>query len=148
MNPIMSAMRVPAVLAALAASLACAACSGGVERSGAPTFPADAFTTMTSQSGALTIEVRTSPQPPERGTNAIELTITADGQPRDDLTIAVKPWMPAMNHGASAIPTVTPAGHGVYVVTEVYLPMPGHWEMQTSFSGAVTDYVAPAFDIP
>jgi hypothetical protein len=105
---------------------------------------------MTTQSGALHLEVRTSPQPPERGTNAIELTVTnaSDGKPRDDLTLAVKPWMPAMNHGSSAIPTVTPAGHGKYVVTEVYLFMPGHWELQTSISGAMTDYAAPAVDIP
>jgi hypothetical protein len=114
------------------------------------TFPADAYFTMTSQSGALNVEVRTSPQPPERGTNAIELTVTdaSDGKPHDGLTVAVKPWMPAMNHGSSAIPVVTAAGNGKYVVTEVYLFMPGHWELQTSFTGAVTDYVVPAVDIP
>jgi hypothetical protein len=146
----MNSMRVPAVFVVVAASFACAACSGAAEPSGAVTFPADAYFTMATKSGALHLEVRASPQPPERGTNAFELTVrdASSGEPRDDLTLAVKPWMPAMNHGSSAIPVVTPAGHGKYVVTEVYLFMPGHWELQTSFTGAVTDYVAPAVDIP
>jgi hypothetical protein len=143
-------MRRSAGFVAIAASLACAACSGAAERSGPVTFPADAYFTIPTESGALSIEVRASPQPPERGTNAFELTLrdSAGGKPRDDLHVAVKPWMPAMNHGSSAIPVVTPAGDGKYVVTEVYLFMPGHWELQTSISGAMTDYAAPAVDIP
>jgi hypothetical protein len=93
--------------------------------------------------------MRTWPQPPAMGTNALELTVTdaADGTPRDDLVVAVSPWMPAMNHGSSSIPTVTPQGHGKYLVTEVYLFMPGLWQLRTSFSGGVTDHVAPAVEI-
>jgi hypothetical protein len=126
------------------------ACSGAAEPSGPSSFPATPYMTATSDSGALQIEVRTSPQPPVRGTNSLELTITdaATGKPRDDLSLAVEPWMPAMNHGSSAIPMVTAEGDGKYLVTAVYLFMPGHWEMRTSFSGAMTDHAAPAFDIP
>ncbi len=71
----------------------------------------------------------------------------ATESPATNLAIAVKPWMPAMNHGSSATPTITPEGHGKYLVSEVYLFMPGRWEMRTSFSGGVTDHAAPAFDI-
>jgi hypothetical protein len=134
--------------------LSCAGCSGRAVGSGNPetiTFSSDPYMTTTSDSQLLRIDVRTSPQPPVRGTNAMELTVTdvASGKPRDDLTIAVDPWMPAMNHGSSAIPTVTPKGGGNYVVTEVDLFMPGHWELRTSFSSATTtDHAAPAVDIP
>jgi hypothetical protein len=134
--------------AKLACALALTACSGPAPTSGTPTFSGDAYITTTSDLGALRLEMRTWPQPPAMGTNALELTITdRDGTPRDDLTVAVSPWMPAMNHGSSAIPTVMPEGHGKYLVTEVYLFMPGLWQLRTSFSGGVTDHVTPAVEI-
>jgi hypothetical protein len=105
---------------------------------------------MTSKTGELSVEVRTSPQPPVRGTNLVELTVTStvDGSPRPGLSIAMTPWMPAMNHGSSAIPTATPETGGKYLVMDVDLFMPGRWELRTSFSGPTKDYVAPAFDVP
>jgi len=124
------------------------ACSGG-SSPGSATFSADAYVTATSDSGALSIEVRTSPQPPARGTNSVELTITrvSDGTPVDGLTLDVVPWMPAMGHGTST-PTVTPEGGGVYLATEVYLYMPGLWALQTGISGPMTDHAAPQVTVP
>jgi hypothetical protein len=133
----------------LAAALLCAftACSGGAAPPAG--FPTEAYTTEASASGTLVVDVRTSPQPPLRGTNSVELTITqaSDGTPVDGLTLDVVPWMPAMGHGSST-PTVTPQGGGVYLVTEVYLYMPGVWELQTAISGALTDNVAPSLTVP
>ena len=101
-----------------------------------------------SDSSALAIDVRTSPQPPSRGTNEVELTITraSDGAPVDGLTLDVEPWMSSMEHGTST-PTVTPEGGGVYLVTEVYLYMPGLWTLRTTISGAMTDHAAPQLTI-
>jgi len=132
----------PSWLAAGIASLVAmgAACSSASPASGA-TFPADAYTTTPSDSGALVIDVRTSPQPPSRGTNDVQLTVTraSDGTPVDGVSLDVQPWMPAMGHGSST-PTVTAQGGGVYLVTEVYFYMPGAWELRTSISGATTDH--------
>jgi hypothetical protein len=134
-------------LAAALLFMACA-CSGGSPTGAAP-FPAQAYTTTTSTSGALALDVRTSPQPPSRGTNAVEMTFTrvSDGQPVDGLTLDVVPWMPAMGHGTS-IPEVTAQGGGVYLVTAVYLYMPGVWALQTAISGAMTDHAAPQVTVP
>jgi hypothetical protein len=133
-----------------AAALLCiaCACSGGSPPT-ATTFPAEAYTTTTSTSGALSLDVRTSPQPPSRGTNAVEMILTrvSDGQRVDGLTLDVVPWMPAMGHGTST-PTVTAQGGGVYLVTEVYLYMPGVWTLQTAISGAMTDHAAPQVTVP
>jgi hypothetical protein len=125
-------------LAWLAATLV--ACSAA-NPTPAGAFPADAYTTTPSDSGALVIDVRTSPQPPSRGTNDVQLTLTraSDGTPVDGVSLDVQPWMPAMGHGSS-IPTVTAQGGGVYLVTEVYFYMPGVWELRTSLSGATTDH--------
>jgi hypothetical protein len=134
----------------MAAVAACAiACSGPAPASGAATFPPEAYVTTTSDSGALNIGVRTSPQPPARGANHVELTVTSasDGTPRDDLTIDVQPWMPAMNHGSSS-PTVTPEGGGKYLVSDVYLYMPGTWELRTTISGALVDHATPSIAVP
>jgi hypothetical protein len=128
-----------AVLALLVG--ASVACSSASPASGTATFPADAYTTTPSDSGTLVIDVRTSPQPPARGTNDVQLTLTraSDGTPVDGVSLDVQPWMPAMGHGSST-PTVTAQGGGVYLVTEVYFYMPGVWELRTSISGATTDH--------
>jgi len=125
-----------------------ASCSSAAPASSA-TFSGDAYATVTSDSGALRIEMRTSPQPPARGTNDAELTIAsaADGTPRDDLDVQVTTWMPAMNHGSST-PTITGEGGGKYLVQGVYLYMPGTWELRMTFSGAITDHATASFSVP
>ena len=131
---------------AIALAIACGACSSG--STGQASFPADPFSTSTTDSGGLRVELRTSPQPPARGTIEAQLVVTrvADESPVDGLTLAIQPWMPAMNHGAIA-PTVVPQGDGKYLVTELDLFMPGHWQLRTAVSGPMTDHVTPAFDI-
>jgi hypothetical protein len=128
------------------ALLAAAGCSSG---SGATAeFPATAFSSMTSDSGTLRVDLRTSPQPPSRGGIDAEMTIVdaATGMAADGLTLQVRPWMPAFNHG-SILATVTPEGHGKYLLTEVNLFMAGLWELRTTISGPVSDHVAPQFEI-
>lgn len=125
-------------------------CSSAANPTGTATFASQPLVVVTSASGALTIEVRTAPQPAARGANTVELTVknSADGLPRDGLGVSMVPWMPAMNHGTSAVPVITPSGNGKYVVTQVELYMAGHWELQTSFSGTLTDNATPALDVP
>jgi hypothetical protein len=126
------------------------ACSGPAASGGATDFSGPPYATMASESGALQIAVRTSPAPPSRGTNDVELTITniADGAARDDLTVAVSTWMPAMNHGAQTVPTVTAEGGGRYLVQTIDCFMPGRWELRTTLTGSTTDHATPALDIP
>lgn len=111
-------------------------------------FPAEAYMHVTSTSGALHVELRTSPQPPAVGNDDIELLVTdASGAPRDGLTVTVKPWMPAHDHGTSQT-TVTPRGGGKYLVTNVYLYMSGVWQLQIGFSGSVSDDASAEFELP
>jgi hypothetical protein len=130
----------------LAAASACS--SAAPQPAGGGAFPSDPYTTTTSDSGSLVVDVRTSPQPPGRGTNTVQLTVThaSDGSPADGLTVDVAPFMPAMDHGTSDT-AVTPAGGGVYLVTGVYLYMPGTWELRTSISGPMTDHAAPQLTV-
>jgi hypothetical protein len=135
-------------LLASASLFALPACSGGA--AGPVTFSAAPLTSMTSESGDLTIEIRTWPaQPPPRGLDAVELRITGkDGAPVDGLKIDVLPWMPAMGHGASVAPTVTAVGDGRYQIDDVDFFMPGEWVLKTSIAGGSTDAVTPDFQIP
>lgn len=143
-----STKRAMAARAAVAATCLAAAlgCSSGTGPSAE--FPSAPLSTLMTDSGTLRVEVRTSPQPPARGGIDAELTITdaASGAPRDGLTLQIRPWMPAMNHGA-IMATVAPEGSGKYLVTEVDLFMAGLWELQTTISGPVSDHVAPQFQI-
>ena len=129
-------------------------CSGGSAGSGADaSFPAAAFSSMTSVQGGLNIEVRTAPsQPPPQGIDTVEYVITsggpAGGVPQDGLALTVVPWMPDMGHGASITPTVTAMGDGHYVIADVELFMPGTWELRTTIAGPLEDSVAPSFQIP
>jgi len=103
---------------------------------------------FTSDQGSLRLVLDASPDPPAVGTDAFVLTVTnaSDGSPRDGLTIAVTPWMPSMGHGTST-PTVTALGKGQYRLSEIYLFMPGTWELKTTFSGPVSDHAEPQFEI-
>jgi hypothetical protein len=129
-----------------AAAAGCSA-SSDVESDGG--FPASPYMTLTSTSGALSVAMRSSPQPPPRGIIEVELTVTQrdGGAPVDGLTVSIDPWMPAMNHGAVA-PTVTAQDGGKYLVTDLDLFMAGLWQLKTTFSGPVADHVAPEFEVP
>ncbi|HEY8074074.1 MAG TPA: FixH family protein [Labilithrix sp.] len=131
-------------------ALLLAACSSESGAGGDATFPADPITSARSDSGALTLVVRTAPsQPPPRGTCTVELTITdATGAPKDGLVLDVVPWMPAHGHGASVRPSVVAKGGGKYVATDVDLFMPGEWELRTDVSGSTTDHAAPQITVP
>jgi hypothetical protein len=133
-------------LLSTAALLGAVACSGSSDSPTAATsFPLE----KPSDSGALSIQVTATPDPPTVGTNSFELTITrtADGSTVDGLTVAVVPYMPSMGHGTSAPPTVIAEGGGKYLVSNVYLFMPGVWELKTTISGAVNDDVEPTFQL-
>ncbi|MEO7112152.1 MAG: FixH family protein, partial [Polyangiaceae bacterium] len=120
----------------------------------ANSFSAAPLMSLTSDRGALHVDVRTSPtQPPTRGEQSVQLVITnADGSPSTDLALSTKPWMPAMGHGASVTPSVSETAPGTYVIEDVDMFMPGTWELRTTISSASdsndTDHVAPAFQIP
>jgi YtkA-like len=124
---------------------------GGTDTVGSPTtsFPPDPYAVLTSQTGKLTIEVRTGPsQPPGRGNVDVQFVIrNEDGALVDGLVIQATPWMPVMGHGTSVEPEAVGEGDGKYVVRNVSLFMPGRWVLRTTFSGVATDEVTPTFDV-
>lgn len=133
---------------ALALAFALTACGGSGSGSTAGGFAGDPFLTVQSDSGALTLALRGDPSPPARGSDAVQLTVTdASGQPVDGLTLAIQPWMPDMGHGSSVSPSVTAKGSGVYEVDDLYLAMPGTWQLRTTITGSVSDHATPSFTI-
>ena len=105
---------------------------------------------VVSESGALSVTWNCiSGDGPARGSNRFELLIesTRDGSPIDGLTLAMVPFMPAMGHGSSTVPTVRAIGEGRYEADDVVLPMPGVWELRTTISGAESDYAVPRVEI-
>ena len=125
-----------------------AACSSGNATSGSRgDFPADALATATS-AGGLHVEVRSSPQPPPRGTCTMQVTLSGASGPTDGVDIALVPWMDAMGHGTSIKPSVSAVGGGKYVVSNVSLFMPGTWSLRFAFSGAVNDEATVPVDVP
>jgi YtkA-like len=103
-----------------------------------------------SDGGKLQVALRSTPfQPLVAGLQCIELVVTdaSSGATVDGLAITMTPWMPAMDHGASVTPLLTPLGQGRYVFTNVSLFMPGEWQLRTQFTGQVTDSVEPTFNV-
>lgn len=128
--------------------LLAAGCGGSTTPTASLSFPETALTTVKGTSGLVNVAIRSSPQPPVRGLSNFQFTVTdASGTPVDGLQIAVEPWMPQMGHGSSITPTVTDVGGGVYQVTQVYLFMAGLWQLRTTITGAMSDSVAPEFQI-
>ena len=137
-------------LPVFACLLACSSGDPGATTN-AGDFPAQALTTLASDSGKLSIEVRTSPeQPPSRGEMSVQFVVrnATGGAPAAGLGIAMTPWMPVMDHGTSTTPDVSETAPGVYVVNHVALFMPGTWQLRTDISGPLVDHVAPSLQIP
>jgi len=134
----------------LAASLLCACGSEGTgSSSAAVTAVTQLPMTVQSASGALTVVINGNPSPPAQGEDTFEMAITdSQGVPVTGLTLTVVPWMPAMGHGTSTVPTVSESPPGTYVIGDVDLFMAGVWQLRTAISGPVTDDVTPSFDIP
>jgi hypothetical protein len=104
---------------------------------------------VASSSGALQLAVFTDPQPPASGKVTVRYVITdvSSSRPVEGLSISVVPWMPAMGHGTSVTPTVSPLGAGVYDVSNVYLFMPGEWQLRTTLAGGANDSAVPSFTV-
>ena len=137
----------------LVATLAGCGSSGAEPEGGAVTFPREPLAKVTTDSGAWHIEVRVSPQqPPVRGVNTVELTITdGAGKPVPSLVIGITPWMSAHGHGASTRPEIKDVGAGNYVATDVNLYMPGRWDLRITLAtpaGETTDRATATLDVP
>ncbi len=127
-----------------------AACGGAPPARDVPaTFPVTAIAQVTSDSGALHIELRSAPEPLVRGQNVGQVTVTdGDGQPVDGLALAVTPWMPLHGHGTSADPVIFPTDTGVFVANPLYLFMAGEWQLRMTFDGEMHDTAMAIVDIP
>jgi hypothetical protein len=83
-----------------------------------------------------------------RGVNELRYDVTdSAGKPVSGLNVAVTPWMPDMGHGSSVVPSVAEQSPGSYLVTCVDIPMPGTWQLRTTFSGPVSDNATPTFQV-
>lgn len=128
----------------LVSAAGCGAASSAADSAGAE----DAV--VTSASGMLQVEARTlDGEAPLRGVNAFDIEIArADsGEPLADAQVTLTPWMPAMGHGTSVKPAMTAVGEGHYHAQQVYLFMPGLWELRISIAGSVQDDAALRFQI-
>jgi hypothetical protein len=109
------------------------ACTGNSDSSA----PATGTQTVTSAEG-LNIRYQSRPNPPESGSNAIEVSVTdRNGAPVTDATVTAvfsMPAMPAMNMPAmrSDAP-LTHAGNGTYRGTG-QLSMSGTWNVNVTVS--------------
>lgn len=119
----------------------------GVE---AATFPAQPFATALSDSGKLSFELRSNPQPLEQGSNELLLTITETGthEPASDLAMTIEPWMPHHDHGSSAVPEVSAIGDGQYLVRNLVFTMAGEWELRIDITSPEEDALRPTVTIP
>ncbi len=152
-------MKHPFAIALTLTLLSLAACGGGSSATDATcssttTFPVSALSTVTSDSGKLTVAVHTAPyQPLVAGLACVELVVTdrATGASVDGLTVTMTPWMPAMGHGASVTPQTTAMGEGRYLLSNVSVFMPGEWQLRTKLSDPSTpqggDSVEPTFSV-
>jgi len=131
----------------------CPGCGGEAAplSQGSISFGVQPLLVLPSTAGTKQISVWTSPQPPVKGVNAVQLLVTdaTTTAPLDGLTVQAVPWMPSHAHGTSAKTWVVPQQGGVYQVDNVYLYMDGTWQLRTTLGGDTgDDTVVPEFDVP
>ena len=133
----------PSWILALGALAAPACASPGVDLDSGPLVQ---VAEAQSTTGAYDVVVLAHSPTPVRGNHTVQLVVTSAGAPADDLALTIVPWMPAMGHGTSITPTVTPLGDGAYQLDDVDLFMPGLWELRTTIASP-QDYAAPSFAV-
>src|SRR5271165_3408986 len=104
---------------ALAPAIFVVGCGSPGPLASAEHFPPDPLMTVTSNSGKFSVEVRTAPdQPPSRGAQSVEFVIrdASTNALQTGLSLQVLPWMPAMGHGSSVVPTIREASPGTYLL--------------------------------
>lgn len=86
---------------------------------------------LTAKSGPFVGTLTIEPNPPHVGTNHVVITLDAqsDGMPLEGATVMVSPWMPAHGHGSMDVEAVEQAP-GVYMSEDVWLNMPGVWDLR------------------
>jgi len=122
------------------AVLLCVACSTAPP----PSFGTTPVATATSTACNVTFDVYSAPDPLVRGPSSIELVTNG---PKDGLAITMVPFMPAMGHGSATTPAVVDEGNGVYVASDVVMPMPGTWQLRTTIGGACSDSLVIDVDV-
>jgi hypothetical protein len=122
------------------------ACGGGADTEPLVFLPTP---TRVVQGGALTASYfEREGHPLTRGLGAVRVVASADGGTLLNEALTLTPWMPAMGHGSSVIPSVEVDPDGGFIVTRLSLPMPGTWELRCDFSGEESDHVVASFEIP
>nr|HEX4315020.1 FixH family protein [Kofleriaceae bacterium] len=111
------------------------------------TAPLVEVDSVTSQSGAVQIDMLAHGATPVRGLHTMQLIFTnvSDGAPVEALELEIVPWMPAMGHGTSLLPQVEELGSGVYEIDDLDLYMAGQWQLRTGFGSS--DNAEPALQI-
>ncbi len=84
----------------------------------------------------------------KKGTNELNLIVhNSKNQEVVEAEVTVQPWMPEMGHGIDIEPVIKEKGGGLYHVTNLILPMGGHWELRITISkDKITD--TAIFDFP
>jgi hypothetical protein len=115
------------------------ACGGGAAPGSALVFAAEPSQVVRTEGGIELAVFELADRAVARGVNTVRVVPSAAVG-----TLAVTPWMPVMGHGSSVTPTVEAEGGG-FVVTELYLAMPGRWELRCDVGER--DHATLAFDI-
>ncbi len=94
-------------------------------------FDSTPLSVVTTDSGSYALRIFGPASGVLRGLDTLRIVITtSSGVAADNLDVVVVPWMPAMGHGASVVPSVEAVGGGAYVATDVALFMPGTWQLR------------------
>jgi hypothetical protein len=88
--------------------------------------------TLRADDGPFEGTLRIEPSPPHVGQHHVVLMLSEDpetGEPLEGATVTLSPWMPAHGHGSTDVEAVED-GPGVYVAENVWLNMPGIWDLR------------------
>jgi len=99
--------------------------------------------------GTLTIE----PNPPHVGEHRVVITLDERGsephgsEPLEGANVKLSPWMPAHGHGSTDVEAIEEAP-GVYVAQDVWLNMPGIWDLRVRVEADELGELTATFEIP
>lgn len=102
---------------------------------------------LRAQRGPFDGELTIDPDPPRVGAHRVVVALASDGTPLEGAAVTISPWMPAHGHGSIDV-EATETGPGTYEADDVWLNMPGIWDLRVAVDAEAHGDLLATVEVP
>lgn len=110
---------------------------------------AESEATLQASDGPFAGTLMITPSPPRVGQHHVVVVLSEEemGEPLEGATVLLSPWMPAHGHGTPDV-EAHEEEPGVYVADDVWLNMPGVWDLRVHVEAEAQGDLKATVEVP